>query len=302
MNSKENQLREAAYDGDLELVQELLDSGVSVNCIDSLHYTPLHFAAESGHSSVVWYLLEKGASVNAVNDHGETPLMLACMAAQKDTVEKLLSKAANPNRPNKFYYSPLHLIAQEISKQHLSNIRISFTHEGKKDNLTDLKTLSEWKIQNKYLALMKISSILLESGADAQAKTMLGTTVLHHASSFSGTSDFIELLIQHGININDVDDEYNQALHYAAKKNQPENIQLLIKHGAFINAQNNNGYTALHEAAIHDSREAAEALVDAGADAWIIAVNGEYPSGVCACDLAFSKNKRKTGDYLKLVK
>jgi ankyrin repeat protein len=284
------------------LVQELIESGVSVNCIDGLHYTPLHFAAESGHSAIVWYLLEKGACVNAVNDHGETPLLLACVAAQKDTVEKLLSKSANPNRPNKFYYSPLHLIAQEISKQHLSNIRISFTHDGKKDNLTDLKTLNDWKIQNKYLTLMEIASILLENGADVHAKTMQGTTVLHHAASFSGTTDFIELLLNHGANVNEVDDEYNHALHYAAKKNQHENIRLLIKHGAFINSQNNNGYTALHEAAIHDSREAAEALVAAGADAWIIAVNGEFPSGICACDLAFLKNKRKTGDYLKLVR
>ncbi|EAX90659.1 hypothetical protein TVAG_142030 [Trichomonas vaginalis G3] len=58
-----------------------------------------------------------------------------------------------------------------------------------------------------------------------------------------------ELLISHGANINEKDEDGNTALHITAWKNNKEIAKLLISHGANINEKDKYGRTTLHEAA-----------------------------------------------------
>ncbi|MCP4375375.1 MAG: ankyrin repeat domain-containing protein [bacterium] len=67
-------LHEAAEQGDITVVSNLLRQGIPPDGINSSKETPLHLAAEGGHTAVVRKLLAAGAFANATNSHGLTPL------------------------------------------------------------------------------------------------------------------------------------------------------------------------------------------------------------------------------------
>ena len=61
-------LVDAARDGALAKVEELISSGAPVNARDAVGRTALHYAAENGHIGTVKLLLEKGANVEITDN------------------------------------------------------------------------------------------------------------------------------------------------------------------------------------------------------------------------------------------
>ena len=97
----------AVKEGDLNAVNRLLASGVSVNARGDDGYTPLHFAALYGHQQIVKLLISKGAKVNAKSSKGLTPLHGAAGAGHRYIVELLISKGADVNARKKDGETPL---------------------------------------------------------------------------------------------------------------------------------------------------------------------------------------------------
>jgi pectate lyase len=86
-------LHTAAYFGDLQRVEELIDDGVSVDAKDQRDQTALHYAAKTAQITVAKFLIANGADINA----GKwTPLQEAAYHS-KEIVELLLAKGANIN-------------------------------------------------------------------------------------------------------------------------------------------------------------------------------------------------------------
>ncbi|XP_071582418.1 uncharacterized protein [Temnothorax nylanderi] len=87
----ERDLHRAAQEGQLDVVNALLNRDADVNLEDFEGWTPLHCAAQNGHLDVVNALLNKGADVNKINNNqGVTPLYLAIQNGHKNIVEILL--------------------------------------------------------------------------------------------------------------------------------------------------------------------------------------------------------------------
>ena len=90
----------AAERGDVEAVQELLDTGADVGAGTRIgRYTPLHLAARGGHGAVVTLLLDAGADpLAATTTSRATALHLAAAAVQgQEAVAALLKHGADPN-------------------------------------------------------------------------------------------------------------------------------------------------------------------------------------------------------------
>ena len=84
----------AAAQGDLELVQQLLESGVDVNDTDAWGHTPLMSACWGGHKEVVQVLLERGADVNATTWEDWTALRFAKKVQHPEIVDLLKAAGA----------------------------------------------------------------------------------------------------------------------------------------------------------------------------------------------------------------
>jgi len=91
------ELIQAAHDGKLSEVKNLVAKGADVNGRSIGGATPLWGACRNGHIEVVKFLLDKGANINAGSDKGTTPLMNAAMFDHADLVEFLLDKGADRN-------------------------------------------------------------------------------------------------------------------------------------------------------------------------------------------------------------
>ena len=87
--SKEKLLN-AAKNGDLEVVNALIEKGADINLANKDGYTALILAAKYGHLGVVNALIEKGADINLVNEFGNTALMLAAKEGRFEVVIELL--------------------------------------------------------------------------------------------------------------------------------------------------------------------------------------------------------------------
>jgi ankyrin repeat protein len=91
-------LHYAAYTGNTEMIELLLDYHADVNAKDMSGVTPLHLAAAEGHPEAVRLLLAAKADPNARDSKIEaTPLLLATASGFRETVAILLDSKANVN-------------------------------------------------------------------------------------------------------------------------------------------------------------------------------------------------------------
>jgi cytohesin len=100
-------LIDAAADGNIEVVKQLLAAGANVNAKNKWGGTPLHWAARGGHKEIVELLIAKGANVNAKNDEDGTPLHLAADRGHTEVVELLITKGADVNAKDDEGETPL---------------------------------------------------------------------------------------------------------------------------------------------------------------------------------------------------
>ena len=152
----------------VKLVRLLLENGANVDASRTDGNTPLYVAVREGHVELVELLLKNGADVNASRtDDGATPLHAAAVSGHVDVVKLLLKldNKADINARKSNLYTPLH---SAIRHEHVDDSRA--------------------------IAIVKL---LLESGADKNAKSHLGETPLKLARCRHGDdSDIAKLLEQ----------------------------------------------------------------------------------------------------------
>ncbi len=90
-------LFEAAGEGDVNAINELLQSGANVNGTIKGDGTPLIAAARGGYLDVVELLLDRGANPNLSSRGDGNPLIAAAGAGFANIVELLLNRGANIN-------------------------------------------------------------------------------------------------------------------------------------------------------------------------------------------------------------
>ena len=78
-NELESQLFKAIRDGNLQVVQALIQKGVNLDCKNDYGQTPLHHAVLYEKVSIVELLLEKGAKIEEDNFEQLTPLQIAVL-------------------------------------------------------------------------------------------------------------------------------------------------------------------------------------------------------------------------------
>ena len=109
-----DRLHNAAEEGNLNEVKQLIQEGYQVNDFDELGMTPLHYAAENGHVEVMKYLLKSGANVNAHDEGraGNTPLGEVAGNCSYEIAKILIDAGADPTIPGWMQLTALHKAAE----------------------------------------------------------------------------------------------------------------------------------------------------------------------------------------------
>jgi len=149
-------------------------------------------------------------------------------------------------------YGPLD-VAQKLDVGADPNVRDSATQN------TPLHFAAKPEREDRQHVYLEITSLLLQRGADVNAKGWYSSTPLHNACSVSHIPT-IKLLLQHGADIQAQDGNASRPLHYAAAAGNAAVLELLISHGADVTAKDNDGNTAHHLAIDSGHTEAAAVI------------------------------------------
>lgn len=197
-----------------------------INSPDSDGKTPLQVAAEKGQLVVAKYLLDHGADVNAGSRrHTGNPLYGAAANGRKAMVELLLSRGADVNAG---VLNPLYRA-----------ISLGYTE------------VAEVLLANKADVNLK--------GSDSDGQRPL------HAAARDGKTSLVQLLINHGADVNAPDNNGVTPLHSAVIADALPAAKLLLASKAEVDAQNKSGDTPLHNAAQQGSADIISLLLDSSA-------------------------------------
>ncbi|HMF13013.1 MAG TPA: ankyrin repeat domain-containing protein, partial [Gemmataceae bacterium] len=188
----------AAHAGQVEILDLLIARGAEADPAKTRYPSALHVAAMYGRQKVVERLLAKGISVDAVtSDEKGTALFDAVIFSQPVMVRFLLSRKADPRIHISSYApaqgTPLHCVG------------------AKRNAWGPQEDRASPDVIRRELA---VARLLLDAGADLEAKNDSGATALHVAAR-SGNAEFAALLIARGAQVNARDKWHNTPLHYA---------------------------------------------------------------------------------------
>lgn len=208
--SDEKYFKEYSY---LDIVKFLLEKGIDLNqgntnpLMLSLNIDlglDLGIVKNYGHTinyRMANLLIERGADINYCDNDGKSILMSACEPklnnGDSSDIEKkislinlLIKNGADVNHKDKNGNSVIMYISDDNSERQVYNI--DYTDDGReKVTFEDLEIYPS----------EKILKILLENGADINAKNNLGITPLMHFS-LKGEEKLVKILLENGADIN----------------------------------------------------------------------------------------------------
>jgi ankyrin repeat protein len=183
----------SSFIGDVSQINQLISVDSDAICLTRNEgKIALHYAVLGKHKSSIQLLIQSGANINHFSTTDRTPVHLAIENSLVDILEYLLSYNLNQD-----------------------NIDIGLNYAVRKNNLEMVKMLLTRKANVNYssrstdpalyLAVdsrnISIASVILESGADVNQKVFVSGNRAIHAAVFNNDIAMTELLIQHGADL-----------------------------------------------------------------------------------------------------
>lgn len=283
----ESLIHSAAFSGNVELVRMLLKRGADVNAKGNIGRTPLHAASGSRldkDGKVALLLLDAGANPAAKTTNGSLPIHGAANIEKIALVKRLIKEGSPADPVDKSGETPLHNAAHRGNALLVKYLlKAGAKPNPVEDRESPLHVAVQYGRKNK-----EVVQLLLDAGADVNAKDSRGTTPIQLASK-----EFVELLKARGAKedifvairhkkidlarkilkedptqANAVGAYKSTPLHGAVYEDYTELVKLLLDTGAKPNVQDSLGRTPLHLVVNRGvrRRKIFEMLMAAGAD------------------------------------
>jgi len=200
MKHDDEALLTAVEQGDEAAILKLLDEGANINVTDQRGRTPLMIAVHSNELDLFNLLIEKGADVNIRDDRSDNPLLYAGAEGMLPFVQAAIAAGADTTITNRFGGTALIPAADrghvDIVKELLTNSDVDIDHVN---GLGWTALLEAVILGDGGTNHQKIVQLLIEHGADVNLADGEGVTPLQHAKS-RGFKEMIEALEQAGAN------------------------------------------------------------------------------------------------------
>lgn len=313
----------AAWDGRLNAVKALLDRGAQIETTDKASYTPLLSAVEHGHYEVVKLLVERGASLKALSATGANALGMAAIKDDPRIAALLLANGVAVDDSGTRGDLPLIQAAMEgkpvmveFFLQHGAKADARLNKAGDDNDGTTALHQASWGPEMRRKARAKPAAfptspgygastppsssvedylrcvmLLLDAGADVNARNTKGITPLHVAAK-GNVPEIMKVLLERGADIEAADKDARTPLLWAAFEGSVKAVRLLLQQGAKQQVPG-VGMTALHYAAQFGHVEVAQAFAAAGAD-----LNAHDEKGATPLHLAAGFNQPATLRWL----
>lgn len=280
VSSLDADLNSAANKGDVAKMSECLAAGANINNTHGFinHATPLMLAIMGGKKNrdAIQLLLDREADLSPTDSEGMTALLYAMYVGNAEAVQMLVDKGAKVNTKNKHGMTPLlgaftSFRGDEAAKVAESLIKAGADVNVRYDGVTPF-------IVAVSMGLYPTARLMVEKGADVNAKTEAGVPVLMFAlyggdamglSSSKAQPDkvdreLIKLMVAKGADVNAGTRDGITPLFLAASIDI-ELVRLMLDKGANVNATTKDGFTVLKFIGEKGNPEIIKALRDAGA-------------------------------------
>ncbi|XP_053317381.1 ankyrin repeat domain-containing protein 50 [Spea bombifrons] len=257
-------------------IRTLLDNGASVNQSDSNGRTLLANAAYSGNLDVVNLLVSRGSDLEIEDTNGQTALTLAARQGHVKVVNCLIGCSANINHCDHDGWTALRSAAWGGHTEVVS----ALLYAGAKVDCADADSRTALRAAA-WGGHEDIVLNLLQHGAEVNKADNEGRTALI-AAAYMGHKEIVEHLLSHGAEVNHEDVDGRTALSVAAlcvpaSKGHASVVSLLIERGAEVDHCDKDAMTPLLVAAYEGHVDVVDLLLEGGADVDHTDNNGRTP-------------------------
>ena len=244
----------AALCGFQDLVEHLVVKYPKhVNASGGYYVTPMVAALAGRHFQIANHLHHNGAHMNVRGSDGRSPLHSAASYGDLEMVQVLLDYKIDVSAQDDDNWTPIHDVS---SRDHFQD-----------------------QVPNISISRPDVARLLLERGADPNARMKEGLTPLHVAAR-DGRVDVARVLLKHGANVGAEDNKGRTPFHAAVDYSEEGDwegdadyasgkldvVRALLEHGANACAEDNECGTPLHTAAQYGSVEVVRMLLEQGVD------------------------------------
>lgn len=257
-------LIQACRDGDVDLVEKLIDQGARVN--GTMDGIPFIVAARNGHVHVLECLRRRGAYSFARDNTGKA-FHHAVLGGHIDVVRYLFTNKldADPNLPDVMGITPLAIASRRgdiAMVDFLVSIGAKFSMTGPIGWHAILAAASSGQIE-------MLRHLITRYGLDPDTASADGTTAFMIAATL-GDELMLDTLIELDANPFLSDNDGQSALHRVARYGKPHIARLLVeRYHLNPNAQNKQGHTPFVLSVENDDITMIDTLFELGADPYI---------------------------------
>ena len=253
-------LHSASAIGSIEIVQELVDAGLSPDCVSDIGRTMLHVAAVKSRVPLVRYIVKHFEDIIHIKDeNGQTALHSASASGNLGVFIELLHAGLSPDELTEDGSNVLQIAANN-GKTDLVRYIVKYIHHLVHVSNSQDKSALHCAVSSKTSGAFYE---LLKAGVSPNSKAKSGKTIAHEAA-FCDKVDIIQSMIKSFPElVEELDDSGRSPLHYAAAGGSVEAfVELMNFPKLNIDATAKDGSSVLHIASFNGRLELVAYIVD----------------------------------------